>query len=345
VALTDPGEFGARLRRYRERVALSQEALAEGAGMTAKAGGALVRGERRRPYPRTVLALSDALGLDDTERAALAAAIPRAVAAEPNRLAPDASGSAPTPLYGRDPELTQLLDLLVTGRARLVTITGPGGVGKTRLATEVVRVWPVTSAPPVFTELAAVRDPASVLPTVASALGVSAPAVDLVASVASLIADRDLLLVIDNLEHLLDAAPAIAELVARCPRLTVLTTSRAPLRTRAEVEFPLGPLPLPRAATAVAVAASAAADVFVGGCARSCPASRSTPPTPRRSPRSAGASTGCHWRSSSPHPTCAISSPTNCSIGSIGSSTRPARATPRPGTARCGRRSTGATTS
>src|SRR5215213_7895500 len=101
--------FGDRLRRYRERATLTQEELAERAGLTAMAISALERGERRRPYPNTVRALADALGLSDADRAEFVAAVPPR-ADSPNgddAAAPEAQIAAafppqPTPLLGRD---------------------------------------------------------------------------------------------------------------------------------------------------------------------------------------------------------------------------------------------------
>ncbi len=262
MAPSDPGEFGRRLRRLREAAALSQEELAERANVTAKAVGALERGERRRPYPTTVRALSEALSLDDEAARDLADAVRAATPAAP---APPSAPSAapvpspPTPMLGRAAERAHLTALLGDEGTRMVTVTGPGGVGKTRLALDVARHLQAEGRDVVVVELAAVRRVDLVVPTIARALGLRAGADDLVGALAVLVADRTPVLVLDNLEHLRDAAPALAELLARCPGLEVLATSRAALRIRAEHEVPLGPLPVPPDGSDVATVASAEA--------------------------------------------------------------------------------------
>ncbi|WP_460305502.1 ATP-binding protein [Actinocorallia aurea] len=266
------GAFAAHLRRFRQAAALSQEELAERAGLTAKAIGALERGERRRPYPTTVRALADALGLDEADRGLLAeAAQDRPAPPAPTPAAPP-SGPVPgrspiplppTPLLGRDRELAEVVALLRSGPARLVTITGPGGVGKTRLAWEVAAALRGDGgAEAAVAELAAVPSPDLVLPTVARAIGLHAPTGDLAAAVAGFVGDRAQVIVLDNLEHLLEIAPDIADLLSRCPGLVLLATSRAPLRIRAEQEYPLAPLGLPRETEVNAVTWSAAAQLF-----------------------------------------------------------------------------------
>ncbi|WP_432513465.1 BTAD domain-containing putative transcriptional regulator [Kineococcus sp. SYSU DK001] len=149
----------------------------------------------------------------------------------------------PTPLVGRDPEIGALRDLL--DRARLVTLTGTGGVGKTRLAAAVAdAARPAFGAGVWFVPLATVTRAAGVLPAVARAVGLPQPTdEDAPGAVAARLATGRHLLVLDNCEHLLEAAPDVATLVRACPDLSVLVTSRAPLRVSGEVEHRVAPLP------------------------------------------------------------------------------------------------------
>ncbi|GAA3221572.1 ATP-binding protein [Actinocorallia longicatena] len=258
----DLGAFAAHLRRLRQAAALSQEELAERAGLTAKAIGALERGERRRPYPNTVRALAEALGLDEQDRGVLASAAQgRPVPAPPpGRLS---LPLPPTPILGRDRELAEVVALLRSGPARLVTLTGPGGVGKTRLAWEVAAALRGDGgAEPVAVELASVPSADLVPQTVARAIGLRAVTGDLADAVAAFLGDREQVLVLDNLEHLLEIAPDVAGLLGRCPGLVILATSRAALRIRAEQEYPLAPLGLPQGEEVNAITWSAAAQLF-----------------------------------------------------------------------------------
>jgi predicted ATPase len=153
-----------------------------------------------------------------------------------------------TSLVGREADAAAVVALLRARGVRLVTLTGPGGVGKTRLALRVAELAADDPGEVGFVPLAAVADPGLVAATVADGLGVSEvggrSAGD---AVAAAIGDRALLLVLDNLEHLLPAVGLIPELLAACPRLRVLATSRAPLRLAAERCCPVAPLPLPAA--------------------------------------------------------------------------------------------------
>ncbi|SEO46839.1 ATP-binding protein [Trujillonella endophytica] len=260
AATAGPGAFAVRLRRLREDAALTQEELAERAGLTAKAIGALERGERRRPYPHTVRALADALGLDGAGREGLSAAARPTGEAPPNPVLP----VPPVPLVGRETEFAEVAALLRDGTTRLLTLTGPGGVGKTSLALEVARALGEDFPDGVvWVDLAPVRDAGLVLATLARAVGGQQPPGATPAALATVLGGRRLLVVLDNLEHLLGAASDVADLLARCPGLVVLATSRAPLRLRAERERPLGPLPLPAGPEVAAVAASPAARVFL----------------------------------------------------------------------------------
>ena len=255
--------FGARLRRLREAVGLSQEELAYRAGLTPNGVGSLERGERRRPYPNTVRALADALNLENSERAKLIASVP---SRKPMTAAETALPTPPTALIGRDRELRSVEQLLRGNRARLVTLTGPGGVGKTRLAIEVASsLTDEFSDGVTFVDLASLSNADLVLPTIARVLGLRQPG-SVRDALRAVLAPRHLLLVLDNFEHLLDAAVEVAWLLESSPQLAVLATSRAPLRIRGESEYQVAPLEMPDPGTlphVQTVADSAAAQLFV----------------------------------------------------------------------------------
>ncbi len=150
-------------------------------------------------------------------------------------------------LIGRDAEVASVRRLL--RESRLVTLTGPPGVGKTRLALGVAAPAATEFAEgAVFVDLARIRDPALVLPEIARTLGVAdAPGMPLADRLEAGLADREILLVVDNFEHVLDAALALGGVLSRCPRFRVLATSREGLNLTAERVFAVSPLPLPDA--------------------------------------------------------------------------------------------------
>jgi predicted ATPase/DNA-binding XRE family transcriptional regulator len=270
-----PLSFAELLRTLREGAGLTQEELAERAGLTPHAISALERGARTRPYPHTVRALADGLGLTDDQQAALRAAVPsrRAPGSTTPAGPPSSAGlhttALPVPataLLGRDDEAEKLARQLTDGGVRLLTLTGVGGVGKSRLAIEVAgRAAPRFADGLAWVPLAAVSDPSLVVPAVGRAVGLGGvEGLDAADVVAAALSGSRLLLVVDNLEHLLDAAAGLGELLERCPGVVLLATSRAALRLRGEHEHPVQPLAVPEgAARAATVLGSAAGALFV----------------------------------------------------------------------------------
>jgi predicted ATPase len=169
---------------------------------------------------------------DATDKAALAGALP----------------VPPTPLVGRDQAAAAIEDLVVREAVRLVTLTGPGGVGKTRLMVEAARrLGPGFADGTRFVDLAAVSDADLVAAAIAAGLGLNTSAGQLAADLEAYLRSRRLLLALDNFEQVMDAAPLLAELLAGAAGLVVLVTSRTVLRLRGEHEFPVPPLPIPPA--------------------------------------------------------------------------------------------------
>src|SRR6201989_794790 len=176
-------------------------------------------------------------------------------------------------LVGRGPQLAAVLDGLRA--ARVVTLTGPGGCGKTRLAPRAA-----TLASDGFgdgarrVELASLTDPALVPASVAEALGVpERDATDPVAGVVRALADRELLIMLDNCEHVLGpAGRLVVTLAGHCPRLRILATSRERLDVPGEFVFPVPPLGLPQDGSPGAVAASEAGSLLVTRARAASPA-------------------------------------------------------------------------
>ena len=252
-----PRPFGAQLKALREAAGFTQEELATIAGLSVHAVSALERGERRRPHVETMRALSAALDLTGAARDAFhESARSPAQATAVDELTGVSLPVPLTVLLGRDKEVQTLRQWLADPAARLITLIGPGGVGKTRLALELARAIAGESAIRViFVPLAAIRDPAFVESAIAEAFGlVDVTARDLPRRAAVACENHSTLLVLDNFEQVLSAAPPIADLLTAVPPLRLLVTSRAPLRVRGEREYVVGPLALAAASDAMSPA-------------------------------------------------------------------------------------------
>jgi predicted ATPase/transcriptional regulator with XRE-family HTH domain len=268
--------FGELLRQLRKAAGLTQAELAERAGLSVRGINDLERGARRTPRRDTLALLSEALGLVGEERMAFVASARR-------RPSPSAGGAThvnvsvnvarqavraddsprqaaatnrhnlhnlpvqPTPILGREREIDEVGRLLRRDDVRLVTLTGPGGIGKTRLSLEVATqaleefrdgVW--------FVRLSRLTDADLVVPAIARTLnlrdGGGMPVAD---ALQAYLHAKQSLLVLDNFEHLASAASSVGELLRMCPDAKALVTSRAALRLQGEHEYAVRPLDLP----------------------------------------------------------------------------------------------------
>jgi non-specific serine/threonine protein kinase len=242
-----PAAFGLLLKRYRLRATLSQEELAERSAMSRRGVSDLERGQRVHPQPSTARHLADALQLPEADRTILlAAAAPVQVTSAAPKSPRHNLPTQLTTFVGRVDDLGELSRLLDSHR--LLTLTGSGGIGKTRLALEVGRavlerfadgVWLIDLSP--LTEHAQVPD------AIAAALGIRAEVhTDIQRALIGWLESRRLLLLLDNCEHLVtECALLVAALLRACPTLHILATSREPLGVPGETTWLVSPLSVP----------------------------------------------------------------------------------------------------
>jgi predicted ATPase/transcriptional regulator with XRE-family HTH domain len=235
--------FGELLRQFRTRAGLSQSDLAEKARISEAAVGALERGDRKAPYPSTVALLVKGLGLSSQEAAALESA--RAAVRYKSResVVRNNIQAERSSFVGREGDVTKILELL--GSSRLVTVTGSGGIGKTRAALEAARqilgnpwdeVWFVDLAPLVDGDYISAKIAAAIRPPLTDRA-------ETIASLAPAIAQRQMLLILDNCEHLVARAAEAADVIlGACPRVSILATSRERLNVAGEFVYRLPPL-------------------------------------------------------------------------------------------------------
>ena len=279
------GAFGALLQQQRLAAGLSQEELAERAGVSRRGIADLERGARRAPHPATMRRLAKGLGLNPAGRAALFASAQADIRANGETALPRVPlPIPPTSFIGRTRELAEVRQLLRC--TRLLTLTGAGGSGKTRLAIEAAsRSSARYRDGTALILLAPIADPGLLTPAIAQGIGVREVAgVPLRETLLAYLRPRNLLLVVDNFEHLLAGAPLIGDLLGSCPDLAVLVTSREALHLQGEREYSVPPLELPapgRETPPAALLSCASVELFRDRCAQISPDFRLGPETAR----------------------------------------------------------------
>lgn len=262
MSMLPAATFGMLLRRARRAAGLTQEELAVRAGISVDSISLLERGLTRAPHQETLNLLAEALQLEPAEQlqweqAIRGARLPDSAAVlldDANQalvcLPPDNKRPLPipaTPLIGREQEVQTLCALLQRPEVRLLTVTGMAGVGKTRLALQVAANLAERFAEGAqFVSLAALNDPELVLPTLAQALGLrESGTMPVLTLLTTALREQHVLLVLDNFEQVIAAAPHLAALLEACPAVKLLVTSREVLHLRAEYQFVTPPLALP----------------------------------------------------------------------------------------------------
>jgi predicted ATPase/DNA-binding XRE family transcriptional regulator len=247
--------FSDLLREQRRTAGYSQEELAERAGLSVAAVASLEQGLRRKPYRDTVKALADALGLPEPLRRQL-----EELAARARMRQPRGESGIPVLLtsFVQRAEIDEIEALLAD--RRLLTVTGTGGIGKTRAAIEVARRVEQLYDEVRFIDLLPMRDGSLIVAHIAARLGVQADGEVGLAAIVQHLRSRRALIVIDNCEHVIgNAAAAFDQLLQQCPALTILATSRESLSISGELAYRLSSM-TPKMASDLLVARAQSAD-------------------------------------------------------------------------------------
>ena len=251
----EEGPLAPLLRRQRAAAGLTQEELAERAGVSVRTISDVERGLRTSIYRDTAQRLASALRLREVERARFESVARGSARRGPRDVSnisrPEMNARIPIPpskMIGRERELQVVVDALAADEIRLLTLTGPGGIGKTRIAIEAAIRAQERGERVVFLSLGGTDDARLVASTVAVALGVTSPGEPSADSIAEHLAGASALLVLDTFEHLMDAGTFVASLLARSHGLKILVTSREALHLSGEHEIALPTLEGPMSA-------------------------------------------------------------------------------------------------
>lgn len=241
-------KLGAVLRRFRITAGMTQDELADSSGVSARTISDVERGLRAVLHRDTVRRLASALTLGVGDRTRFEAlARPRHGAVE-QTVSLAALPTPPTRLLGRTREMAAVVERLRNPTVRVLTLTGPGGIGKTRLAMEAANtVGSLFTDGIHFVSLGELTDAALVAPMLAKSVGIVETDPDVTRLVTTRLADQRALIVLDTFEHLMPAVPLVYDLMRACRRCTFLVTSRSALRLRGELELPVPPLRVPTA--------------------------------------------------------------------------------------------------